>query len=213
MRTILAILSCLVLLSGCTSHPNFQNLIDVNVLVTTEDQEPICGGTIISKGLVSVRVLTAKHCIVSDLGIPREFAYIKVSDLEFYKVKILKHDSSKDLAVLETVEPLFNYLPVATIGNNRELGDSIWLTGFGAGIEDSFSAGILSKLNVVGWGGEMCDMVDSMGFYGNSGGGVFNSKNELLGVVLQFGPQQAPITGWLYVSSLPAIKNFLRGIL
>lgn len=181
-------------------------LTDLNVVVMDNSKVPLCGGTLINhKNKVSV--LTALHCVADDNDDIIPYGFIKFGP-EIYKVKVVKFTRAQDLALLSVVDQT-EPLPVAGIGKQIALGEEVWIIGFGAGQEDILSHGTVAMPDSTSqWTGTHVSVIDGSAFYGNSGGGIFNASNELIGVLIQIGPSGSPGL-WMYAVHLSEIIRFL----
>lgn len=171
--------------------------------------DPICGATVIQEGVV----VTASHCVDS----PGDY-HVQTNSGAMIPVEIIGIDNfeTSDVAILH---PLMPFPPQhRALLERREpvLGEDIWVIGCGGGECDALSKGIVSKLGVTGHHGMTMNQFDVTAWYGNSGGGIFDSQGDLVGVVSQFGPQfdrgysGEPETGWMYGCTVEAIRRLLK---
>ncbi|RLF68232.1 MAG: hypothetical protein DRN26_00210 [Thermoplasmata archaeon] len=209
------LLALLIMLSACTNvtvysgneKPNFYLLAEYNLPLYMENySSPICGTTLTSRGIV-----TASHCVNG----PPVQLYVQDSTGSLYPVEVIAIDSfeTTDIAVLSIPRDLNLNLRAEIAKVEPEVGQDVWITGCGAGECDAFSYGIVSKIYVRDHYGMIANQFDATIWYGNSGGGIFDSDNKLVGVVSQFGPQfnrqggGEPETGWLYGCPVKAIRQ------
>lgn len=102
--------------------------------------------------------------------------------------KLVKRNDSLDLALLEPALP--EELPASvSLGETPAQGDPLYHVGsfHGAKGIQSFSSGVLSaagrKLEHPVLGEMEVDQITCSAFSGSSGGGIFNKKGELVGIV------------------------------
>jgi len=191
-------------------HSQVEVLKKYNVIVHRE-RKAVCGGTIIFSDKNKTQVLTATHCIMDDLQVPMSYGLINVGDGELYRVKVVRFHRAQDLALLETTDKIKpqKTAPIARLA--PVFGDEVWAIGYGAAVEDAVSKGIVSKTDSTGHMGTHVMQLDITGWYGNSGGGIYNKDFELVGVMIEFGPQGGRMSGWMYATHLVEIIKFLNG--
>jgi hypothetical protein len=195
---------------GLETDPSL--LADYNVILHNySGGSPICGATLIGPDTA----ITAAHCV--DDSYDYYDYFIEPSNGGIFPVEIvaINNFETSDLAVLK-VNVLLEQ-PTATVaGQEPKFGEDIWVIGCGGGECDALSKGIVSKLGVEGHHGMTMNQFDVTVWYGNSGGGIFNNKGHLVGVVSQFGPQfdrgwfgGEPETGWMYGCTVHEINKIL----
>jgi len=189
-------------------------LLDYNVALVDEKQRPYCAGTLVEYDPVDhvVKVVTALHCVDDEKDDPKEYVFIKVAK-HIYKAEVLKIQRESDLALLQTTDKVNGEIPVAQVGKfTPSPGHPIWIVGSGAGIEDILSHGTMSVPHAISrWSNVHVDIIDGSAFYGNSGGGVYNDKFELIGVLIEVGPQGPQGTGlWAHSVNLDEIIALLQ---
>jgi tetratricopeptide (TPR) repeat protein len=154
-----------------------------NVLISTGS------GVIINK---NGEVLTNVHVIKGASS-----ARVKLFDNRYYKiVLVLGYNSLTDLALLkiDTKGAILTQATISTEYCNK--GASVFTIGNPDGLENSISTGIVSSVRVMGDYGDSYQITAPIS-PGSSGGGLFNSKGELVG-----------ITTFSKVSSLNQNLNF-----
>ncbi len=115
-----------------------------------------------------------------------ESVYVCLQDGTEYKAQIVGKDTQTDIAILKIDA---SNLPAATLGNSAEavVGETVYAVGNPLGeFICSVSTGIISGLNrTLDLDGQNLTLIqtDAAVNSGNSGGGLFNSKGELIGVV------------------------------
>jgi S1-C subfamily serine protease len=175
-------------------------------------------GTIIKRRNNTYYILTCAHVVGSEI-IREKTAMIFVNfttqfgQEKSYPAKVIKYDASLDLAVIK-VNMKEHGLLVASISRKRpKLGDVAYSMGNPMGIERVLSKGLISSLLFKGY-----YMFDGVITSGNSGGALFNSKGELIGVPSQGPNYSVGITEGVPESNLgmsidlPTLTKFIRGI-
>jgi S1-C subfamily serine protease len=152
-----------------TTLPNFENLVRANVYIVNVTQGCAGSGTTIN--------VDGKTYIVSagHLDDPTDTFFVKQGD-EYRPIKLVKVNHEVDLALFEYVGAYCD-LTIAPIAvEEPRVGDRIWAVGNPAGLEDAITSGTLvRKMN-------FSYLIDAKIYYGSSGGGLFNTKGELIGV-------------------------------
>lgn len=182
-------------------------LIDYNVTIITDSKGPCCGGTITKYG-GEYFIITASHCVVNQDGSRTDSGLFKDGQ-KIIRWELSDIDRFFDVALLRVTE---NYVPktFATLASyNPAAGERVIVIGFGGGKEDILSTGIVSMYETESHTGHPVGVYDGTAWYGNSGGGVFNEAGELVGVIVQIGPQAPPLIGWTYFTRIMDIRNSL----
>ncbi len=137
-------------------------------------------GVLISK---DSHILTAAHVIDGSSQI-----MVKTQDGKLRKASILFSEKSADLALLQLDEPDTS-LSHAVLGDSDQLavGQNAYAIGSPYGLENSFSAGIVSAFrgfNTLYDGAVHIEFIqtDAAINSGNSGGPLFNSQGEVIGI-------------------------------
>jgi len=109
---------------------------------------------------------------------------VRLSDKEEYDAKIIGRDAKTDIALIK-IAP-HKGLPVATLGNSDELRVGEWVMAIGNpfGLDQTVTVGIVSaKWRKIGMGPyEDFIQTDAAINQGNSGGPLFNTRGEVVGV-------------------------------
>lgn len=128
-------------------------------------------------------IITAAHVVDQS-----ESIVVTLRNGKSYPAKIhFKHDQGRDLSLLkiESDEPL--NLPCVRFAPNYYVGQNALLIGHPVGLKWSVSKGIVSAIREETLGPNLIIhlalQIDSKANKGNSGGGVFNSKRECLGII------------------------------
>lgn len=208
----LFICSCKESAKQFTQPSDVMILLEYDVALVKK-QQPYCGGTVVKSDAETstTQILTAAHCILDDDDKPVKYTFIKYGE-RVHRVEVIRLKREADVALLQVTDPIEQLLS-ATIAISTPLpGDPLWIVGSGAGVEDILSHGTMSKPNVVSrWSDVKVDIIDGSIFYGNSGGGVFNQNMELIGVLIEVGPQGPMGTGlWGYSVTLTEIIDIMN---
>lgn len=128
-----------------------------------------------------------------------------------HSAKVIALDASHDLGIVQSAGIAVKH-DIAVVGSSSPLvGESIYVSGHPLGLYWSYFNGIVS-----GYRASLGEKTDTMGPFlqiqapinhGNSGGGVFNSGGELVGIAL-LGPANANIG---FCAELDTIRGFLIG--
>lgn len=196
-------------------NPVVKNIIEYNVIVYKEERA-ICGGTVIASNTARTIVLTAAHCVLDEnTKKPMKYGYVGFNGDDKYRCEVVELLREQDLALLEVTDPIKSKRVAPIAGSSPVNGDMIWVIGFGAGIEDIISHGIVAKAEVYSKHTKYthCVLIDASAYYGNSGGGVFNVNGALVGVFLQNGPQHPADGLWNYAVHYKEMIRFIQGYL
>ena len=132
-------------------------------------------GTVIDKH----HILTAKHVVIDQKD---EDVFIKLSDGDKLKAKIVwVSGEGHDIALLSTDEELPYRATVDCAG--AKIGDEVTGIGYPFSMEMISSKLYVSGDRYTGKGGVKVAPLDGTLLPGMSGGGVFNDKGEVVGVV------------------------------
>lgn len=200
---------------------NVAKILKTNVFIQGIIMEG--AGTVIKKTDNAMYILTCAHVVkeVMDLneegynfGIAVGYSKNNKTNISvgmvIYRAEIIKYDEDKDLALLKT-SINDNELESAKIANQRpKKGDTIYSIGSPLGLVHTISKGILSNYRNGHY------ISDNVITFGNSGGGLYNDKGELIGVpnqVFVYGDKnsQNPESGMGLSINLDTIKDFLKG--
>lgn len=214
MKKLLTILlTCTIVfsLSSCTDAKMNYEKVAKKALVTSvllhlkgkiKDQEGKqhtirggCSGTFISED----KILSAAHCFESYT--PTNI-WIRDIDGVSYVAELIKLDSAHDLSLLQVSGLHHKY---AKLGKHLRVGENILNVGSPLNLEFLVSHGIVSAVNyeILGYQ-SLYTVTDAMINPGSSGGGVFNSKGQLIGVntMTEGGP-----FGWTGISLAVSIED------
>ena len=218
-----------------------ENRIDIQKLLKSDvfvmDLFGEGAGTIIKKTNTNMYILTCAHVVQNIYGINQygmkmavTIGYSKTDEkdkiggLIVYGTEIIAYDEENDLALLKTSIVDDNLEVVNLAETEPEKGDKVYSIGSPLGLYRTISAGIISnKL-------EGFYFSDQTTTFGNSGGGLYNAKGELIGIpsnVIGYAMAKRlgyekylqneegkfiPETSLGLSISLFRIKEFLRGI-
>ena len=130
----------------------------------------------------------------------------------YHQFQVVAFNSKHDLALLRLSPGEFsffyrNVMPMAPLA--PVTGENVSVIGHPNGLGWTLTHGVVSQGQRAGWGEGELDPVpyiqhSAQVFYGNSGGPVINSDNELVGVVSQGGPWHIGMS-----IHLSAVKSFV----
>jgi S1-C subfamily serine protease len=212
-------------------QPDLIKLLNSDVSVSTFRGEG--AGTVIKKTENRMYILTCYHVIaeidkLNKIGISLgvTVAYSKkdernsIAGMTAYGAQIIKTDEEHDLALLEIFIVDENLTVVNLAEIEPQKGDTVYSIGSPLGIWRTISKGIICNKQ------DGFYISDNTTTYGNSGGGLYNSKGELIGIpsnvmgysVAKKKPEPIPEPKFVPESSLglaidlPTIKDFLEGV-
>jgi len=195
---------------------SINDLLNSSVLVQTQFGSG--SGTLVKKSNTGMLILTCYH-VVEDakdnevmVGYSKSSSGTDLSGMVTYKAKVMKINKEKDLALLK-IDFSDSDLVVANIAKLEPLkGDIVYSVGNPLGLIRTISKGILSNKQ------DDYFVSDNTITFGNSGGGLFNSEGELIGVPARvlgypdrFGYFGSPESSLGMSINLQTIKDFLRG--
>jgi len=168
----------------------YQKVIPTVVTIYTTSKAYTQQGPVQNKGLGSgvlishdCYILTAAHVVDGSSKI-----IVKTQDGKERKATVLFSEKSADIALLQ-LDVLDSSLAHATLGDSdvMAVGQNIYAIGSPYGMENSFSAGIVSAFrgfNKLYDGTVNIEFIqtDAAINSGNSGGPLFNSKGEVIGI-------------------------------
>ncbi len=171
--------SCKPATSQSKEHPN----VGAMVTRTVKLNGPGCSAVRIGGG----RVVTAKHCVGSK----------RIGDV--YSDLVLEYLSpSYDFVILKGDVRL-----TKVVMSDAIIGEHVYAVGFPGSIDDG--KGHLTVTDGVFTGVEdgYMQRITAFGYYGNSGGGgVWNNRGELVGILVEIRPTDATYDG--YTAPFPA---------
>ena len=120
---------------------------------------------------------------------------VKLQDRREYRAKVLGSDPKTDVAVLKVDA---KNLPTVPVGNSRSLQVGEWVLAIGSpyGLESSVTAGVVSaKGRNIDTNGVQFIQTDVAVNPGNSGGPLFNTRGEVVGINSQIYSQTGGYQG------------------
>lgn len=166
--------------------PALQEIYEASVAVLNQKKAIMGSGVVVHRVAGhKIRVLTACHVVCDKAAAGQKLYILSSGDLEKLEVIVVKSSEAQDLALLETVVPSSrDGASVRLARQHPRLGEPITVIGCPDGEERFLSHGIISGL-LKQDSGHYRYVTDAALYYGNSGGGVFNSRNELLGIAVE----------------------------
>ena len=172
----------------------------------SEGLEGLGSGVIIS----AEHVLTAAHVVEGADSI-----IVKTHDGQLRGSQVVYNESSADIALLRFTTP-DPALPVATLGDSDRLavGQKTYIAGSPYGLENSFSVGHISgfrEFDHLYDGTILAEFIqtDAAINSGNSGGPVFNSSGEVIGIASQILTHSGGFEGLGFVVAINTAKQLL----
>jgi len=169
------------------SHQAFEN----NVSVLRPDFQVAGAGTVVrwKKG-EKIIVVSVAHLAIPYLGtnIPNIFV-LRTKDQKLPGIRefnIKKISQSTDVLILESTDNAKENGPFAQLAKEVFQGEPVLAIGSPVGETNVVSEGVVSKID------GMIILTNTEVFYGNSGGGLYNFKGELVGVASKINVATVP---------------------
>lgn len=128
-------------------------------------------------------IVSASGEILTNYHVIEDAYYISVytSEREYQTSTVLSVDKARDLALIKIDA---KNLQAVNIGDSTsaKMGESIITLGSPLGFSNTLSTGVISNKSRVVDGSEFIQITAPID-HGNSGGGLFNSKGELIGII------------------------------
>lgn len=203
MKKILLVLVFLSLSVNCFARQTAKDLDDYSIKIQDYANNDICSGVILNTEEGQSAILTAKHCVQQGMQV------------ESFPVILVIKDHNSDLAVLYIGTKL-NKKKIRLANNLPKLGELIYIYGYPSG-KSTFSMGkIINYLDksVVKDQDNVYSVIPQISSTsiniksGNSGGGVFNQKGELIGIAIVSSQKE----NWGGFVNLLDILIFLKAI-
>lgn len=202
-------------------EPDLKKLLNSNVFVSTPFGKG--SGTVIKKTDKEMYILTCYHVIAENIimnqskieisvGYSKTGKLNQINELIAYEAEVVKFDEENDLALLKT-STIDDNLKVALIAEKEpEKGDIVYSIGNPLITLRTISKGILANKE------DGFYFSDNTITFGNSGGGLYNSRGELIGVPSQVmgykvGEDFVPESGLGMSIDLLRIKTFLKDVI
>ncbi|MEO7390557.1 MAG: DegQ family serine endoprotease [Ramlibacter sp.] len=149
-------------------------------------------------GMGSGFIVSADGIVLTNAHVVKDASEVtvKLTDRREFRAKVLGSDAKTDIAVLK-IEA--KNLPVVTLGNTKDLRVGEWVLAIGSpfGFENTVTAGVVSAK-----GRSLADdsavpfiQTDVAVNPGNSGGPLFNSRGEVVGINSQIYSQSGGYQG------------------
>jgi S1-C subfamily serine protease len=196
---------------------DIQYILNGNVIVS--GLEGSGAGTIIKKTDTEMYILTCYHVVndiieLNEIGVPIGviIGYVKL-DYNYnvvgkilYGAEVIKYDKEVDLALLKTNISDNELVEIKIAELEPEKGDILYSIGTPLGLPRTISKGILANYY------ENYYIFDGTTTFGNSGGGLYNIRGELVGVPAQVFvyAKEIPESGLGMAINLKVIKEFLK---
>jgi S1-C subfamily serine protease len=149
------------------------NILQYTVLIEN-DTDGTMGSGVTIKYNDAYYILSAGHLITTE----QDAVYLSENGQRICKLKVLKVDHEIDLLLLQPEDPDMTPRYATEIATTEPTKlDDLWVCGNPAGVED-----LLSKGQLMGYQGTVMYIQDSC-FFGSSGGGVYNTKGQLVGII------------------------------
>lgn len=176
--------------------PNFENLVRANVVIINLTKGCSGSGTTINVDGTTY-ILSAGH-----LDDPTDTFVVKEGEL-YRPIKIVKVNHAVDLALFEYIDKYCDITIAPIAVEEPRVGDAVWAVGTPAGLEDAITRGTLVRKMGISY------LIDAKIYYGSSGGGLFNTKGELIGVNVAMVGTGTYLLGMSV--NLKTIKAFITG--
>jgi serine protease Do len=184
-KYLIVSLIAILTLSACDPHDVRianrvqQSTVKIVVKIHKENRkgEILCSGEVVSP----TEILTAGHCLSFSKGVEIDHIWIRNWAGRSQTAQIEDVDMLNDLGVLEVRKP---EIPARIARKQPSIGATVWVVGMPLGAEFVVSKGIVSQENMkfVGFLASFF-ITDATVLPGNSGGGAFNDRGELIGIV------------------------------
>ncbi len=190
----LTILALIFVLTACSNRPvsivpEADSVYKVmTAILSPEYGFATCGGSAVA---VSKHLLvTCNHCTVGTYPVVTVSKDCVPSSSETFtevyvngtpcRAEVIRRDEEHDLALLRVSATLHP----CKLASSVTLGEKVYAIGFPFSLNKSISTGIVSALNASWTDDVKCEFIqtDAAINRGNSGGGLFNAKGELLGI-------------------------------
>jgi serine protease Do len=155
------------------------------------------GGTPMMRGEGSGFIVSPDGVILTNAHVVADAdeVTVKMQDRREYRAKVLGSDPKTDVAVLKIDA---KNLPVVPLGSTRNLQVGEWVMAIGSpyGLESTVTAGVVSaKGRSIDQGGVQFIQTDVAVNPGNSGGPLFNTRGEVVGINSQIFSQSGGYQG------------------
>lgn len=154
-----------------------QSIQSTVIVIKTFKEETYLGSAVVIKA--DGTALTAAHVASSTSAL---VAYTR--DGRKYNLRLLARDRYKDLALVqpETSAQHFKFCPIQK-SDALYIGQDVLVVGHPHGDFYTVTNGIITNLNYFWWTQCWVIKTNTLVNPGNSGGGMFNTKGELIGII------------------------------
>ncbi len=195
----------------------YQRVVPTVVTIFTSQETALGASGEASQGLGSgvlispdCHVLTAAHVVDGSDNI-----IVKTHEGSMHPAKLLFSEPSADIALIQFIEPVPE-LPHAALGNSDDLavGQDVYVIGAPYGLENSYTLGNISGFREFGRlydGTIVAEFIqtDAAINSGNSGGPMFNSRGEVVGISSRILSESGGFQGLGFVVTVNTAKQLL----
>lgn len=184
-KLLAAIAASLVLFQGCTpkevstAKKITKSTVLVHMFISKGSRhgEALCSGVVIAPH----RILLADHCVNPPEGISLDKVWVEDYSGHKQLATVVSKNVGYDLALLKIKDA---ETPARISYVEPKVGSTVWIVGMPLGLEWTVTKGIVSQVhvNVQGFLGSFF-ITDATVLPGNSGGGAWNDRGELIGIV------------------------------
>lgn len=197
--------------SACNSNNSYYNIMYKVVEITCENEimKSYATGTLISRdGLI----LTNKH-IIEHFGDTVDIKINFLNDYTTYSARIYDESAEYDLCLLK-IDKETEYFD--TLSQNIKVGQKVYTIGNLNGFGLSYQQGIISSeyKNIIYNNEDLLLIQTNIEIYeGSSGGPLYNSKGELLGLMtLRIKDNGVYVPGMSFAIPSQIIKDYIGGL-
>lgn len=170
-------------------------------------------------GFYNVYILSAAHVFRYSIGKPKITIFYEDNKIQQYDAELIYKDYKADIAYLK-ISHLTHKLKTAKLANlstyydNMKPGQKVYAIGCSLGTKPTLKSGKLNWKDHVGFDRKLIS-TNAPIIYGDSGGGIFNERGELIGIIVQLRLAAGhPYEHMNFAIPLPIISEVLakRGI-
>jgi len=184
-KFLLGLVALSLLFSACTPHDvavakrisKSTVLVHIRLRKGERTGGALCSGVVVSPN----EILLAAHCVNPPEGISIDKIWVRDFNDRVQEATVERKEPQQDLAILKVKK---REIP-ARIGSEVRVGQPVIVVGMPLGVEWCVTKGIVSKTDVkvetVPYA--IFFITDATVLPGNSGGGVWNERGELVGIV------------------------------
>jgi S1-C subfamily serine protease len=180
------------------------------VVQSGDETRAFCSGVWVSKTLIA----TAYHCVEDEIAVQfvtREDAFDGAEEREPVAARdamVIKVDPKTDLALLRVLGTPPKH-GIASMAKTVTQGQHVHTMGHPRGLWFSYSSGHVAAVRRLDTGWADCLMVQSSAAIsgGNSGGGLFDDKGNLLGIAHAQRPDGQNLNFYIHVAHVRALLS------